>query len=288
MAKGLTGVALAVTLFSGGAASATTLRASAGHSTGHRHHGRHDPVVPTGVFGTVAAVNGSSTAGACGVADSAGTFTLTAVHGTTDTVDVSTTSTFSEHGVTSPSFANVCLGEKVGAVGTISSSTVTATGVFIAPPPMPKPQGVFGTVASVNGSAAAGACGVADSAGTFTLTAVPGTTDTVDVSTTTKFGPHGVTTPSFANVCVGVKVGAIGTISSSTVTAAAVFVIVGRTPPPLHDSSVPDVHSGPHGSPKGVHGVHPYGHPTNDHGFGLGFGGDKGHSTGHSSGHHSH
>ncbi len=196
MAKGLTGVALAVALLSGGAASATTLRASAGHSPGDRHHGRHHPVVPTGVFGTVASVNGSSGAGACGVADTAGAFTLSDIHGTTDTVDV---------------------------------------------------------------------------------------------STTTKFGPHGVTMPSFATLCVGEKVGAIGAISSGTVTATAVFVIVGRTPPPLHDFSGPAVKSGPHGPPNGVNGVHPFGHPTNDHGFGLGFGAaEKGHSTSHSSGHHSH
>jgi hypothetical protein len=131
MAKGLTGVALAVVLLSGGAASATTLRASGGHSTGDRHHGRHHPVIPAGVFGTVASVNGSSTAGACGVADTAGAFTLTAFRSTIDTVDVSTTTTFSEHGVTTPSFVNVCVGEKVGAVGTISSATVTATAVFV-------------------------------------------------------------------------------------------------------------------------------------------------------------
>ena len=160
------------------------------------------------MFGTVASVNGSTTAGACGLAGTAGTFTLTAFHGTTDTVGVSPTTTFSEHGVTAPSFANVCVGEKVGAVGTISSATVTATGVFMTPPPMPKPplpkpQGVFGIVASVNGSTTAGACGLAGTAGTFTLAAFHGTTDTVDVSPTTTFSEHGVTAPSFANVCVG-------------------------------------------------------------------------------------
>ena len=291
MAKSLTGVALAVALLSGGAASATTLRASVGHSTGDRHHGRHHPVVPAGVFGTVASVNGSTTPGACGVADTTGTFTLTAFHGTTDTVDVSPTSTFWEHGITAPTFANVCVGEKVGAVGTISSATVTATGVFIAPPPIPKPpipkpQGVFGTVASVNGSSTPGACGVADTTGTFTLTAFHGTTDTVDVSTTSMFWEHGVTAPTFAHVCVGEKVGAVGTISSATVTATAVFVVAGTTSPPLHDSLGTAEISDPHGATNGENGLHSSGQPASDHhGFGLGFGASN---NGHSTGHHGH
>ncbi|MGD0380033.1 MAG: hypothetical protein ABSC30_08615 [Acidimicrobiales bacterium] len=220
---------LAVVLLSGAAASATTLRASGGLSTGSGHHGRHHHRdAPTGVFGTVASVNGTSTTGTCGVAATAGAFVLDALPSTTFTVDVSTTTTFSEHGVSTPTFANVCVGEKVGAVGMISSGTVSATSVFVTTPPTPKPHAVFGTVASVNGTSTTGTCGVAATAGTFTLNGFPSTTFTVDVSTTTTFSEKGVSAPTFVNVCVGEKVGAFGMISSGTVSATSVFV----TPPP--------------------------------------------------------
>ena len=185
------------------------------------------PPKPPVVFGTVAAVNGITTAGTCGAADTAGAFTLDAAHSTTDTVDVSTTTTFVEHGVTTPTFANVCVGSKVAAVGADASNTVTATSVFISPPPIPKPHAIFGTVASVNGTSTAGTCGAADTAGAFTLDAAHSTTDTVEVSTTTTFFEHGVTTSTFGNVCVGDKVGAFGMVSAGTVTATSVFI----TPP---------------------------------------------------------
>jgi non-canonical (house-cleaning) NTP pyrophosphatase len=212
IAKVATIAIVAVAVLSSGAASAST--------PGHHHH----RVVPTGAFGTVASVSGTSAAGTCGVADAAGTFTLTSAHGATDTVNVSTTTTFEEHGVTTPTFANVCVGDKVGAFGMISSGTVTATGVFVTLPV------VFGTVASVNGTATAGTCGTADTAGTFTLDAAHSTTDTVNVSTTTTFEEHGVTMPTFATVCVGNKVGAFGIVSSGTVTATAVFVTSPKPP----------------------------------------------------------
>jgi hypothetical protein len=278
----VTAVTTLALVLTGGAASASTLGASAGHPVAGGHHTRHHRVLPSGVFGTVASVNGTSTAGTCGTADTAGTFTLTAFGGTTDTVDVATT-TFFEHGVTSPSFLDVCVGGKVGAVGMISSGTVTATAVFVSPPPTPKPQVVFGTVASVNGTSTAGTCGVADTAGTFTLTDVHGTTDTVDVSTTTTFTEHGVTSPTFVNVCVGGKVGAVGTISSDTVTATAVFVSppMMTAAPPIHATLGTNHGAGPQGPTTGSHPTGPFG--GNHGGFGRGSG-----NTSHFSGHHSH
>ncbi len=60
---------------------------------------------------------------------------LDAFHGTTVTVDVSTTTTFSGPGVSAPTFANVCVGERVSAVGIITSGTMAATNVFITPQP---------------------------------------------------------------------------------------------------------------------------------------------------------
>jgi hypothetical protein len=164
----------------------------------------------------------------------------------------------------------------------ISSDTVTATGVFITPPPTPKPHAVFGTVASVNGTSTTGTCGTADTAGTFTLNGPHDTTFTVDVSTTTTFAEHGVTTPTFAEVCVGSKVGALGMISSDTVTATGVFITPSQTFKPQAGFGTPK------GS--GSQGSKPFSHPAaqpsgNSHGFTSGS--TKGrNSSGHSSQHH--
>jgi len=47
------------------------------------------------------------------------------------TVDVSSTTTYRDRGVTSPSFANVSVNEHVAVFGTTSSGTVSATSVEI-------------------------------------------------------------------------------------------------------------------------------------------------------------
>ncbi len=194
---------------------------------------------PHGAFGTVASVNGSTVAGTCGVSGAAGDFTLMTWRDTTaTTVDVATTTPFVEPGVTTPSFADVCVGGVVGATGTESSDTVTATKIFVAPTPTrtpPGPQGAFGTVASVNGSSTSGSCGVADAAGTFTVTGWrnSSTTTTVDVGTTTTYLELGVSTPTFADVCVGDLVGALGAESSGTVTATKVLLAPAPVPPKL-------------------------------------------------------
>ena len=88
----------------GGVASATTVRV-------RTHH----------VSGTVSSVNGSTTPGLCGRAGTGGDFTLP-TNSSTYTVDVGATSTtFKEKGVTSPSFANVCVGDTVRATGPAST-----------------------------------------------------------------------------------------------------------------------------------------------------------------------
>ena len=189
-----------------------------------------------GVFGTVTSVNGSSTAGTCGVAGTAGAFTVATWRNTTTyTIDVATTTTFLQRGASSPSFADVCVGDLAGATGTISGTTVAATQVGIAPVIPPQPQGAFGTVTSVNGSSATGTCGVPDSAGAFTLSGWQSTsTFTVDVTTATTFVEPGSSSASFANVCVGELAGATGTVVSGTVTATKVFVAPVVTPPTPH------------------------------------------------------
>ena len=67
-----------------------------------------------------------------------GTFALTTQDGTAVTVDVSGTTTYLDPGVTSPTIANVTVGEHVVVFGTESSDTVTATSVAIGNPPSGK------------------------------------------------------------------------------------------------------------------------------------------------------
>jgi hypothetical protein len=86
-----------------GATTVLTLAAAApavanNGSFGHGPHSfRHTHHAPGALFGTVSAVNGTTTTGTCGVAGSAGNFTLTR-KAKTDTVDVSTTTPFSDRG----------------------------------------------------------------------------------------------------------------------------------------------------------------------------------------------
>ena len=209
----------------GATATGPAASANPGAPWHHRFH-------PHAVAGTVSAVNGSSAPGACGTADSAGAFTVAAKHDVSDTVDVSTTTRYFERHVTDPSFATVCVGDLVGAIGTLSGTTLDANDVSVTPPP---PRVVFGTVSAVNGSSATGACGTADSAGTFTVMKHQ-KSDTVDVGTSTAFFSRGATSPSFTAVCVGDLVGAIGTLSGTILDAHAVFVAVPPTPGPATSS----------------------------------------------------
>ena len=183
----------------------------------------------------------------------AGSFTITAPDNKTFTVNVDPSTTFADEGVTSPSFANVCVGEFVAAKGTVADPIVTATEVFIAPAKHDDKTHddhghhvvAFGTVASVNGVSDAGVCG-APGAGSFTITGPKGTTFTVNVTSTTMFEVHGVTDPSFANVCVGDKVGAKGDLTGTTVAATDVFVFPAGSDGDHHDGHKSHDHGGRH------------------------------------------
>jgi hypothetical protein len=59
------------------------------------------------------------------------TFTLKEHKGTVVTVDVSSTTTYRDGKVASPSFTNVSVGEMVSVQGTTASGVVTATAVLI-------------------------------------------------------------------------------------------------------------------------------------------------------------
>jgi hypothetical protein len=184
----------------------------------------------TGAFGIVASVNGVTAPGTCGTSGGGGSFTLTGHKGTTFIVNVDpTTTTFADQGVTDPSFANVCVGVDALAKGTVADTTVTADSVVIAPNVEPPEQhdahGVFGTVASVNGVSAPGTCGTSGATGSFTITGWKGMTFTVNVDTSTAFSARGVTDPSFADICVGAKVGAKGDVTGMTIAATSAFVL---------------------------------------------------------------
>jgi hypothetical protein len=73
---------------------------------------------PPAAAGTVASVGTS-------------TFTLNGRDGSTVTVDVTSSTTYKDQAVTSPSFANVTVGEMVSVEGTTASGVVTATSVTI-------------------------------------------------------------------------------------------------------------------------------------------------------------
>jgi hypothetical protein len=123
---------LALGLAAGGAAvaGATTRGSSGTHSqpSGHRAGGKMPPGghgrpggSPPAAVGTVATVGTTS-------------FTIKAKDGTIVTVDVSGTTMYRDQGVSSPTLANVTVGETVAAFGTETANTVTATSVAIGEP----------------------------------------------------------------------------------------------------------------------------------------------------------
>ncbi|MGO9874349.1 MAG: hypothetical protein ACLPVY_11170 [Acidimicrobiia bacterium] len=179
-------------------------------------------------FGMVISVNGSTTAGTCGVAGTSGTFTLIGHnrhHNNSQTVvNVTATTTFTEHAVSAPTFANVCVNGTAGAQGTVSAGALQATTVKIWSPPAIPPSTAFGMVISVNGSTTAGACGVAGMSGTFTVMGRNSTQTVIHVNATTTFTERAMSTPSFANVCANTTAVATGTTANNTLNANSVQI----------------------------------------------------------------
>ena len=188
-----------------------------------------------------------------------GTFTITGQDGTTVTVDVGTTTSYFDPGVSSPTIANVKAGEHVAVFGTDSSGTVTATRVAIGTPPAGGkggPPGGHGAPFGTSGGPAGGppaAVGTVKSVGNgaFTITGQDGATVTVDVGTTTSYFDPGVSSPTIANVKAGEHVAVFGTDSSGTVTATRVAI---GTPPAGGKGGPPGGPGGSrgHGAPSGT------------------------------------
>ena len=207
-------IALGLALAGGGVAAASSMApSSTSGSTGSYPGAGHPPMggSPPAAAGTVASVGDN-------------TFTLTTPDKTTVTVNVSSTTTYRDPSVTTPTLANVTVGEHVAVFGTDTSNVVTATSVAIGDPtsggkrgpdgpggPGGSPPAAMGTVASVGDN-------------TFTLATRDKTTVTVNVSSTTTYRDPSVTSPTLANVTVGEHVAVFGTDTSNVVTATSVAI----------------------------------------------------------------
>jgi hypothetical protein len=191
------------------------------------------PPAPQHIAGTVATVNGTGAASACGVRGTSGSFTVPSGQANF-TVSVTPATVFQERGQHEPSFADVCVGDKVRVAGPISpAGVVAASQVTVIPTP---PEHVAGTVTTVDGSSSVGACGVRGTSGSFTVPS-HGALFTVDVTTSTTFKERGVGSASFSDVCVGAKVRAVGPISPESNTVAALGVVV-IPPRPQHVTGI--------------------------------------------------
>ncbi len=185
--------------------SSTSTTTPADHAEGLDGHQGWGGTTPA-AFGTVASVGTN-------------TFTLTKLDGTNVTVDVGSSTTYLDPGVTTPTIADVKVGDHVAVFGTDTNNTVAGTKVAIGGPGGPgghlgsggTPPAAFGIVASVGTN-------------TFTLTTLDGASVTVDVSGTTTYLDPGVTTPTIADVKVGDHVAVFGTGTNNTVAATKVAI----------------------------------------------------------------
>jgi hypothetical protein len=190
------------------------------------------PRQPDGIRGVVVSVDSNTTSGICMTSDT-DTFTLTVAEGrATTTVDVTPTTTYTDSAVTAPTFANVCVGNDVRALGAFSSGTLTATSVEIVPPPQANVQGI---VASVGGSSAADLCVTSDTESFTMVGSWSLSITTVDLSATTTYSDAAVASPSYTDICVASYVKALGALSSGTLAATSVAVL---PPPPVQAQGI--------------------------------------------------
>jgi hypothetical protein len=198
----LLGAGLGLVLMVGGAVGVGASTAGgSGSPFGSWFSPRPGPVV----WGTVATAPTSST----------GSFTVTAAGGVTWTVDLTSSTTYTEPGVTSPTYSDVAVGDQVAVSGTSTASdTVSASSVMITVRPV-----TVGTVTTAPAS----------STGSFTLTTCKGVTWTVDLTGSTTYTERGVTSPTYSGVAVGDEAVVFGT-STGTDTATASSVVIIQRP----------------------------------------------------------
>ena len=182
-----------------GVLSSATIAATAVAIAGAGSHG-----IPGG-FGTVASVG-------------TGSFTITTASGVDLTIDVSGSTTYIDEAVSSPSFANVTVGEHVAVFGVLSAGSLAATTIAIGAPISPAPLGQWGTVKAVG-------------TGNFTIATHGGATITVQVSSSTTYLDALDSSPSIADVTVGAHVVVFGVLSAGTEAATAVAINPHAQPP---------------------------------------------------------
>ncbi|MGO9787949.1 MAG: hypothetical protein ACLP8S_00090 [Solirubrobacteraceae bacterium] len=156
---------------------------------------------------------------------SGGSFTIETRSGATETIEVSSSTTYLERGVSSPSLTDVGSGDLIAAFGTTSGSTVTASQIVISVPRTPGSQARPVAAGIVQGT---------PGAASFTIQTHSGSSETIDVSSSTTYYERGVSSPSLTNVTSGEFVVAWGTASGSTVTASK--IVVAGAPRPRHHS----------------------------------------------------
>ena len=221
--------ALAVVLMTGASTTAVAEAATNGSAnasktsaastfTGHRG-GHPGP-------GGMSASHGTPPA-AAGTVESVGTgsFTLKNREGTTVIVDVTSSTTYRDQKVTSPTFVNITAGEMVSVEGTTTSGVVTASSINLG-------FGGFGGRMSASHGTPPTAAGTVESVGTgtFTLKNREGTMVIVDVTSSTTYKDRTtykdqkVTSPSFVNITAGEMVSVEGTATSGVVTATTVTI----------------------------------------------------------------
>lgn len=195
--RGVVGAGMALGLLVGGAVGVGAV------PWDHWGPGFGSPSSPPLVSGTVSSAPSSAT----------GSFTLLAHGGTTWTVDLSTSTTYAEPGVSSLGYSSVAVGDEAAVDGTSAGSdTVDATSVWLVQRPV-----VVGTVATAPSGAT----------GSFTVTAHGGTTWTVDLTGSTSYTERGVASPTYSSVAVGDGVVVFGSSTGTdTVSASAVSIMV--------------------------------------------------------------
>jgi hypothetical protein len=134
----------------------------------------------------------------------AGSVTITQSDGSSRTLTLTGSTTYTQGGVTVSRSALV-VGVRISAQGTVDSSgSFTATSITITP------AAVVGTVAS-------------KTAATVVVTTTAGKTVTVNVSSATKYNVRGVASPTLADVAVGYRIQAQGILNADgSLTATAV------------------------------------------------------------------
>ncbi len=151
-----------------------------------------------------------------------GSFDVLTPQGADVTVKVSPSTKYDDPAASSASLSDVTAGEVVAVQGTTSSGTVTAGTVAVLP--AGDRPGADGAGAAGTPATSGAVLGVSSATNSFTLLTPSGATETVNVSSSTKYTEPCVTSASISDLKRGERVVVQGTSSSGTVDATAVLI----------------------------------------------------------------